>query len=130
MFEFLRERKRWYSPTVNDPLAQDVYHDINRVEVEDGQEANLVSSNVKDNDDPFGNDWHLPCLDIDFPVHVVPSTTPGHFHLYLNRHVTWDQYQELLDALYNAELIEFGFWHLSKERGGTFVRMPGTKKPK
>ncbi len=129
MLNFLGDRKRWFSPTVNDPAAQDVYRDINRVEVEDDADANLVSSNVRDNDDPFGNDWHLPCIDLDYEAHLEPSTTPGHYHLYLNRHITWDKYVDLLDALYNAGLIEFGFWHLSKERGGTFVRMPGTQKP-
>jgi hypothetical protein len=130
MHSWLRERKRWYSPTVNDPLAQDVYQDINRVEVLNDEAANLVSSNVTDDVfDPFDNKWHLPCIDLDFEAHLEPSTTPGHFHLFLNKHVTWDQYLELLDALYNAGLIEYGFWHLSRERGGTFVRMPGTVKP-
>lgn len=40
-------------------------------------DANVVSSH-------WDEDKHLPILDLDFDHLYVPSTTPGHAHLYLN----------------------------------------------
>ena len=84
-------------------------------------EANLVSSLTP-------NERHAPVLDLDFPCQLVPSTTPGHFHLYLDKTVTWEQYRGLLDALFAAGLIEEGFHRMSLQRGATFVRKPGVMK--
>lgn len=85
--------------------------------------ANLVGSQVFA--DPHE---HMPVLDIDFPAHLEPSTTPGHFHLYLNRAITWEQYMLLLAGLHLAGIIEEGFYMMSMKRGQSFVRVPGVKK--
>lgn len=73
-------------------------------------------------------EWHYPVLDIDYPAALVPSSTPGHFHLYLNRAVPWEKYQAVLDALADACLIESGYRNASKERGYTSVRLPWRPK--
>ncbi len=92
-----------------------------REEVVSGEDATLISSSI-------GYDIHLPVLDIDYPAALVPSSTPGHFHLYLNREVTWDNYVGLLWALYKCGLIEEGFFKMSIARGQSFVRFPGVRK--
>lgn len=93
----------------------------------DEAEANLVSSYVGGG--AFGG-LHAPVLDLDFPCRLVESTTPGHFHLYLDRPVPWTDYAGLLETLHACGLIEPGFLKMSLERGATFVRKPGvTKQP-
>lgn len=71
---------------------------------------------------------HRPVLDIDFPVHVIPSTTPGHYHLYLDIPMSWETYSELLIALAKAGVIEHGYESASKRRGFTAVRVPWVEK--
>ena len=71
---------------------------------------------------------HMPVLDIDYPVHVVPSSTPGHYHLYLNQPVSWEHYLTVLSALADAGLIERGYHEASRRQGMTTVRLPWIKK--
>lgn len=71
---------------------------------------------------------HMPVLDIDFPCELVPSSTEGHYHLYINREMTWPQYQDLLEALSVSGVIEDGYYRAAIHQGGTFVRKPGIKK--
>lgn len=72
--------------------------------------------------------FHKPVLDIDFPAALIPSSTPGHFHLYLDRDLTWDQYCKLLYALEDANIIQPEFRRLAFERGYTTVRLPWISK--
>jgi hypothetical protein len=123
---FLALRKIWYSPELDDPAVNPNYADDNRYEVSSYEEANLVSSSLSDRLS-FKSD-HMPVLDIDFEAHLEPSSTPGHYHLYLNRRLTWENYQKLLDVMQEIGLLEQGFVKLSKERGATFARKPGHKK--
>jgi hypothetical protein len=71
---------------------------------------------------------HAPVLDIDVPAFLVPSSTPGHSHLYIDHPMTWDAYKALLKALSDAGIIEEGFYEASKGRGSTMVRRPGILK--
>ena len=74
-------------------------------------------------------EWmHRPVLDIDFPAALVPSTTPGHFHLYLDRLMSWRMYEQLLEALADAGIIERGYATASTERGYSSVRLPWVSK--
>jgi hypothetical protein len=74
---------------------------------------------------------HRPVLDIDFPARLVPSSTEGHFHLYLDGVlIPHDKYMYLLAALASCGIISEGYLKHSTERGGTAVRMPGSYKPK
>jgi hypothetical protein len=71
---------------------------------------------------------HKPVLDIDFPVKVVPSSTPGHCHLYLDRELTWPQYARLLRVMAEVGLVEPGYVNASIERRHTAVRLPWIRK--
>lgn len=81
--------------------------------------ANAVSSV-----DASKSGWHLPVLDIDLPVRVVESHTPGHHHLYIDKPVRWDKYEALLVALADAGIIESGYAQASIHRQASFVRAP------
>lgn len=74
-------------------------------------------------------EWHSPVLDLDYAARLVESSTPGHFHLYLDGlTMTWEVYEELLAALAKAGVIQQGYARVSIARKGTFVRKPGVAK--
>ena len=72
--------------------------------------------------------FHFPVLDLDVPAHLVPSSTSGHSHLYIDKLLSWDQYKELLTALAKAGIIEDGYAGASIARGHTAVRLPWKRK--
>lgn len=73
--------------------------------------------------------FHRPVLDLDFPAHVVPSTTPGHGHLYLDKVLTWSQYVKLMEVMAEVGILEPGYVSASIAREFTSVRLPWVKKP-
>ena len=117
--EFMRDHKL---ATIPDPGAteEDTY-DGEHVPVEDIASAHIILSA----DD---NGMHRPVLDIDFPASLIPSSTPGHFHLYLDKQMDFATYAILLDALATAGVIEKGYSSVSKARGYTSARLPWVKK--
>lgn len=78
--------------------------------------------------DENGTAWHRPVIDIDMNAALVPSGTPGHFHLYIDKLVEHDKYIWLLDALADAGVVERGYSTASIERGYSSARLP--TKPK
>lgn len=92
-------------------------------DVTDIREANIVSSKVDG-----AEDLHKPILDIDLPVKVVPSSRPGHGHLYIDKEMPWDDYAMLLKTLWLVGIIEKGYLDASLKRKCTCVRLPWIKK--
>lgn len=78
-------------------------------------DANLVSSLT-------ASGKHMPAIDIDLPVRVVESSTPGHYHLFIDKEVEQEHYWQILRALYEAGIVERGFYELSVARGASFLR--------
>ena len=72
---------------------------------------------------------HRPVLDLDMPAELLPSSTPEHFHLYIDKPMTLTKYAKLLHALADAGIIEEGYAAASIERGYTSARLPWVKKP-
>lgn len=71
---------------------------------------------------------HKPVLDLDFPCELVPSATPGHFHLYMDKEVAWEDYLKVLKAMAGAGLIEWGYLNATEERGFGSLRHPDRPK--
>lgn len=84
-------------------------------------EPNLVSSLL-----PNGN--HAPAIDIDLPMHAIPSSTPGHFHLYFEKEMSWEDYEKLLRVMAEVGLVEKGFYDQAKKFKQTYLRLPYVKK--
>lgn len=84
-------------------------------------EPNLVASITTDGK-------QMPILDMDFPHRLLPSTTPGHTHLYIDVKMSKWRWFWLMCALKYAGVIELGFFVWSIRRGGNFVRLPGVQK--
>lgn len=104
-------------------------HDPNVVTslVPEGQTSSFSGFSSEELED--GGSFHMPVLDIDFPAALVPSSTPGHYHLYLNRKMTWKQYRLLLWVLSVTGIIEQGFYAASVKRGYSAARLPWARKP-
>jgi len=107
-----------------DDLSQDScapapYNEDRRMVPED--EANLVSSWLV-------NGEHSPALDIDLPCVLVPSSTPGKFHLYIDKPMPWETYKTLLRALADAGILEQEYASASIAKGQSFLRKPGVTK--
>src|SRR3989344_4402534 len=85
------------------------------------QRANLVSSLTE-------NGLHAPVLDLDVPAYLIPSSTPGHSHLYIDVEIPWSVYRKLLRALARAGIIEDYFYKGALDREQTMVRPPWVKK--
>jgi hypothetical protein len=85
--------------------------------------ANLVGSLCDDGS-------HMPALDIDLPCKLVPSTTEGHFHLYIDHPMSFEAYGKLVAALIEAGIVEPGHMSHLEENGMTTLRPAGAKKPK
>jgi hypothetical protein len=64
---------------------------------------------------------HAPVLDLDFPCILMPSRTEGHFHLYMEKEITWEAYTSLLRALYRAGLIQKGWMDAGNRIGTTLI---------
>ena len=89
----------------------------------DVKNANLVSSLLTDG-------RHAPAIDLDIPIRLVPSSTPGHHHLYIDKALTWREYRIFLRALYKIGLIDRGYYWAAIYRRATFVRCPWVAKTK
>lgn len=87
------------------------------------ESATLISSLLEGDEN-----HHAPVLDFDFPCRLVPSTTPGHFHFYIDTAVTWKHYKRMLVALSDVGLIQQGFADNSIARQQTMVIREGLTK--
>lgn len=90
------------------------------------EKANLITSKVERY--PYGVEYHRPVLDIDFDAELLPSSTPGHWHLFLNKQMPKADYFDLLRALARAGIIQHGFKDSAIDRGASSVRLPWIKK--
>jgi hypothetical protein len=73
---------------------------------------------------------HQVAVDVDHPVHLVESSTPGHFHLYVEIPYGIEQsvYFEWLRASAKIGLLEPGYVEASIARGHSDLRLPWVTK--
>lgn len=97
----------------------------------EGQSLNLICSALDAHMSvPEEHRQHRPVLDIDFEARLIPSSTPGHYHLYLDGILIPDPlYKYLLKVLAQCGIIQENYAKYSIERGYTAVRKPGDYKP-
>jgi hypothetical protein len=102
---------------------------IDREEVEI-EAANVVSSEIRDGRWACDVRRHVIALDIDYPAHLIESSTPGHYHLYLEvpNGIVHDDYMFLLSLLGRFGVIEKGYAEVSIKRGHSDLRLPWVTK--
>lgn len=88
-------------------------------------EANLVTSAI---DGATGYKSHKLLVDLDVPAYLVPSSTPGHSHLYVDKAISGDALFAILDALADAGIVERGYAEASRARGYSALRLPWVRK--
>lgn len=154
--EHLEEEPGWPpNPPFDKGIRMHFYHsdlegaqqniDYSREPVTANQEWNLLGSLCYDH-------YHRPALDLDemeptqairilnriwcqmglnsngsIPQ-VIPSSTPGHHHLYFDTPLTWRQYRWLLERLAVAGVIEVNYYLAAVAHKGTYLRKPGLYK--
>jgi hypothetical protein len=78
------------------------------------EEGNLVGSRRED--------WsHIPLFDLDVNAELLRSKTDGHYHLAIDRAVSWRAYLRILKAMVKAGLIEESWYRLVKQRGAAYL---------
>lgn len=90
-------------------------------------EVNLIGSQIYQ-DDSRGDAMHAVTIDLDVPARLVPSSTPGHSHLYIDVPISWDEYEYILRALADAGILEEGYVKAAIRRKQTYLRPPWVKK--
>jgi hypothetical protein len=90
--------------------------------------AHLDEADVISSRDAVHEGMHYPAIDLDLPVYLVPSSTPGHSHLYIDKQVTWDQYEKILWALAEAGIVEKPFYEAAQGAEATMLRLPWVKR--
>lgn len=101
------------------------YNEFGPEKEEPIHKANLITSKFVT---AFGTEYHAPVLDIDFEAELIPSSTEGHYHLFLDRAMSKELYFELLDVLARVGILQYGFVEGAKKRGASSVRLPWIKK--
>lgn len=72
---------------------------------------------------------HMPILDIDFEVAVIPSSTPGHWHLAFPGIVMGEaQFMDFLADMAKHGIIQQGYWGASARRKAAWLRTPWAPK--
>lgn len=116
------DRTLWHLPVKPGTESDDGPLDGPLVET-DARQANMVGSLLD-------NGRHSPVLDLDFEARLVPSSTPGHYHLFLDGlELDADAYDALADALVAAKVIQPGFRRRLRESGTTLARLRRDKTP-
>lgn len=115
------------------PMPGQVYQLVEQMDTYDAQcgrydttdldAAQVITSRVAGVDDQ-----HKLIIDLDLPAQLIPSSTPGHFHLYIDKTMSRPAWESLLYALSSAGVIEPGYMRASIARGFTAVRLPWVKK--
>lgn len=126
--DVINGRSLWYAETL--PGEYGTMDKEIRREVLWQQDANLVGSRLAGYPPETESEsvHHLPVLDLDYHADLVPSSTPGHFHLYLDRSLSWEKYEKLLKVLAEVGILEKGYVDQALIRKQSFVRLPGTTK--
>lgn len=114
--EFLRgsDRRTYFK----DPHSGPGLHDYRPAPLD---QANLVSSLTT-------RGTHRPIIDLDVSHRLVPSSTVGHGHLYVEVEMSWWRYRLLLWAMRVAGIIGQGYYCAAVDRRQTLVRKPGVSK--
>jgi hypothetical protein len=98
--------------------------DSRRAPTRDLDEAQAASSQIN------GDEGHYLLLDLDLPAWLVPSSTPGHSHLYVetDKPIQWQHLKKALIALALCGVLEDGYVMASLDRESTTLRLPWVHK--
>lgn len=121
----------WSHVSSRNTATEDVQYEpgIDREEAELAY-ANVVSSELNPTPRTFFDQvpQHMLAIDLDVPAYLVPSSTPGHSHLYVDVRIPHHRYMALLSMLADCGVIERGYAEVSIARGHSDLRLPWVRK--
>mgnify|MGYP000944928908 CR=1 FL=1 len=123
------KRDLWHCKTLTKRTGQYSVHDDYEVR-EPHEDYNLIGSTMgaqtfADTVDVL----HMPALDIDHTCWVKPSQTPGHYHLFIDVPMTWENYAKLISVMGEVGILEQGYVDACMQEGASFVASkPWVKK--
>ena len=120
-------RSVWHCRDLEALGDPDYEKETDTVEPESIDEVNLIGSQIYE-DDSNGDAMHAITIDLDVPARLVPSSTEGHSHLYIDVPISWDEYDRILRALADAGIVEQGYAKAAITRKQTYLRPPWVKK--
>jgi hypothetical protein len=123
--EWVRTNKFYKAALKPGTQSFDPDYDDHRTEA-GPEQANLISSHAFTSVD--GVTYHYPMIDLDLNAALIPSSTEGHFHLYLNRTISHDKYRKMLEAMVEAGIVQKGILGQFDKYGSTTLRLPHIKK--
>lgn len=121
--EFVREHKFVRAKLLQTSEKADPYNNNNPWKGSTVEKANLITSEM-----PNLAGFHRPLLDLDWDSALLPSSTPGHHHLYINKAMSWDSYKKFLTVCKEVGLLQAGFVDNAIKRGATSLRLPWIDK--
>lgn len=130
---FPGQATEWVDYSQGSGDSDDPNHSDVRGFTQDPHLATAVTSRVRDDQvvfNPFAKEGfvHKVVIDLDHDAKLVPSSTPGHHHLFIDKPMSWDNYVRLLCVLAEVGLVEPGYVSASIDRGHTSVRLPHVKR--
>jgi hypothetical protein len=75
-----------------------------------------------------GADTMSAIFQLIVPAKLVPSSTEGHFHLYLETEMDWPDYLRLMRAMVEAGLLEKEWVDMNERRKMAMLRKVGYTK--
>lgn len=112
----------WDVPDYEDDVAHAV--DDRRATTDPDVVEAFSSAHRSTVDNPPETRYHALLLDIDCPAWLLPSSTGGHGHLYVDLEIPDDKLWTFLDAAADIGLVEEGYVSACKARGMTSLRPP------
>jgi hypothetical protein len=67
-------------------------------------------------------------LELGVPVQILPSSTPGHHHVYIDAEMKWRPYRALCKAMVRVGLLESAFVDLMISHSMSMLLRPGLTK--
>lgn len=117
--------KRWLYSAIS--LSSESYGKNEGLErTLDEDEAVLRSSEIMLEEETgvgWMDDLHAPAIDIDMECTLLPSSTEGHYHLYIDKPMSWANYEKLLTVMNDVGIVQDGFLKLARENKKTFLRV-------
>ena len=95
--------------------------------------VNVITSETSTIENPEADilsqrNMHAPLFDLDFPCELIPSSTPGHFHLYMDKEIPYVKMLKVMAAMVDAGLVQEGYYNSVKAHDAAILRLPWIKK--
>ena len=101
---------------------------LRKVEPPDAETSRLVVNEHGERMEVVSVQKHAVVMDLDHEAFLIPSSTPGHYHLYVDLGVPEDDWFDFLDAAAKINLVSAGYAEVSRKRGHSDVRLPWISK--